>query len=191
VRTDSLDRDLEHLMLVVDLEATCCDRGSIPDAEMEIIEIGACWAYMDGTVVDRCECFVRPTLHPNLTPFCRNLLGIRQEDVDDAATLAVAASSLADFVNQGRGKAIAWGSWGAFDRIQMSRECQRLGISDPIQLPHQNFKQRYAKSRRIGKQVGMLKALELVKLTPVGRHHRALDDAVNVAALLPWAKHTL
>lgn len=46
--TNSLDRDFEHLVLVVDLEATCCDRGSIPDAEMEIIEIGACWAYNDG-----------------------------------------------------------------------------------------------------------------------------------------------
>lgn len=184
--TNSLDRDLEHLVLVVDLEATCCDRGSIPDAEMEIIEIGACWAYMDGTIVDRFECLVRPTLHPDLTPFCRDLLGIRQEDVDGAEALSTAALRLSEFVSRRRDHGIAWGSWGAFDRNQMSRECHRLGIAAPIQLPHQNLKQRFAKARRIGKQVGMKKALELVGLDMQGTHHRALDDALNVARLLPW-----
>jgi len=34
--------------LVVDLEATCSDDGTISGEEMEIIEIGACWATEDG-----------------------------------------------------------------------------------------------------------------------------------------------
>jgi inhibitor of KinA sporulation pathway (predicted exonuclease) len=187
VLVDHWQDPVNRLVLVVDLEATCCDRGSIPDAEMEIIEIGACWAYTDGTVVDRFESFVRPTRHPNLTPFCRDLLGIRQEDVDGAEALSAAALRLGEFVGRRRDHGIAWGSWGAFDRNQMSRECQRLGINDPILLPHQNLKQRFAKARRIGKQVGMRKALELVGLSAQGVHHRALDDALNIARLLPWA----
>jgi inhibitor of KinA sporulation pathway (predicted exonuclease) len=186
VTTNRLDRDPEHLVLVVDLEATCCDRGSIPDGEMEIIEIGACWAYMDGTVVERFECLVRPTLHPDLTPFCRDLLGLRQADVDGAGSLSTAALRFGEFVSRRRDDAIAWGSWGAFDRNQMFRECERLGLADPIQLPHQNLKQRFAKARRIGKQVGMRKALELIGLSAQGAHHRALDDALNIARLLPW-----
>lgn len=183
---DHLEDFVDRLVLVVDLEATCCDRGSIPDAEMEIIEIGACWACIDGTVVDRFECLVRPTLHPDLTPFCRDLLGIRQEDVDGAEVLSTAMFRLKEFVSLRRDHGIAWGSWGAFDRNQISRECQRLGIDDPILLPHQNLKQRFAKARRIGKQVGMKKALELVGLDMQGTHHRALYDALNVARLLPW-----
>lgn len=186
MNTNRLDRSSDQLILVVDLEATCCDRGSIPDGEMEIIEIGACWAYMDGTVVDRFECLVRPTLHPDLTPFCCDLLGLCQTDVDGADALSTAALKFGEFVGCRRDHAIAWGSWGAFDRNQMSRECQRLGIADPIQLPHQNLKQRFAKSRRIGKQVGMRKALELIGLSAQGVHHRALDDALNIARLLPW-----
>jgi inhibitor of KinA sporulation pathway (predicted exonuclease) len=174
------------LILVVDLEATCCDRGSIPDEEMEIIEIGACWAYLDGTVIDRFERLVRPTLHPLLTPFCQELLGLRQADVDDADTLSTAALKFGEFVSRRRDHVVAWGSWGAFDRNQMARECQRLGFADPIRLPHQNLKQRFAKARRIGKQVGMKKALELVGQDMQGTHHRALDDALNVARLLPW-----
>jgi inhibitor of KinA sporulation pathway (predicted exonuclease) len=191
VSTNSLDRSPDQLILVVDLEATCCDRGSIPDGEMEIIEIGACWAYMDGTVIDRFECLVRPILHPHLTPFCQELLGLRQADVDGANTLSTAALKFGEFVSRRRDHAIAWGSWGAFDLNQMSRECLRLGLADPIQLPHQNLKQRFAKARRIGKQVGMRKALELVGLSAQGMHHRALDDALNVARLLPWVAERL
>lgn len=184
--TNSLGRSPEQLILVVDLEATCCDRGSIPDEEMEIIEIGACWAYLDGTVIDRFERLVRPTLHPLLTPFCRELLGLRQADVDDADTLSTAALKFGEFVSRRHDHGVAWGSWGAFDRNQMARECQRLGLADPIRLPHKNLKQRFAKARRIGKQVGMKKALELVGQDMQGTHHRALDDALNVARLLPW-----
>jgi inhibitor of KinA sporulation pathway (predicted exonuclease) len=32
----------------------------------------------------------------------------------------------------------------------------------------------------------MAKACELVGLTLAGTHHRALDDALNIARLLPW-----
>ncbi|WP_438393635.1 DNA polymerase III [Caballeronia sp. DA-9] len=33
----------------------------------------------------------------------------------------------------------------------------------------------------------MVKACEPVGLTLAGTHHRALDDALNIARLLPWA----
>ncbi|WP_338014949.1 hypothetical protein [Aquabacterium soli] len=69
----------------------------------------------------------------------------------------------------------------------MDRECHRLGLNNPIELPHINLKQAFAKARRIGKQVGMRKALELASLQFEGTHHRALDDAINTARLLPWA----
>lgn len=39
-------------ILVVDLEATCSDDGTIPPEEMEIIEMGACWATERGVVLD-------------------------------------------------------------------------------------------------------------------------------------------
>jgi inhibitor of KinA sporulation pathway (predicted exonuclease) len=177
----------DYLFLVVDFEATCCDQGTIPSEEMEIIEIGACWALADGAVIDQFGCLVKPTLHPVLTPFCHNLLGIRQEDIEGAETITNAALMLSTFVAQRSAHAVAWGSWGAFDSRQLDRECLRVGIPNPIELPHQNLKQLFAKRQRIGKQVGMRKALELAKLDLLGIHHRALDDALNISRLLPWA----
>jgi len=43
--------------LVVDLEATCSDDGSILPEDMEIIEIGACWATESGVVLQRFQHF--------------------------------------------------------------------------------------------------------------------------------------
>ena len=177
----------DHLILIVDLEATCCDQGTIPVEEMEIIEIGACWARVDGTVLNRFKCFVRPTLHPCLTPFCKNLLGIEQEQVDRAETLTMVASNFREFVQSYVTEEAMWGSWGAFDRNQLDRESRRLGLSNPIALGHVNLKRSFAKVQRIGKQVGMRKALELASLPFQGTHHRALDDALNIVCLLPWA----
>lgn len=51
-------------ILVVDLEATCANDGSIPAEAMETIEIGACWATPDGQVLYRFQCYVRPLDRP-------------------------------------------------------------------------------------------------------------------------------
>lgn len=176
----------EPPVLVIDLEATCCDKGSIPVDEMEIIEIGACWASVDGCAIDCFQCYVRPTLHPELTPFCQNLLGISQDRLATEDTIASALERLREFTRRHCTNANLWGSWGAFDRNQIQRECVRIGALPPIELTHENLKRSFAKAQRIGKEVGMRKALELAGLEHTGVHHRALDDALNVARLLPW-----
>jgi inhibitor of KinA sporulation pathway (predicted exonuclease) len=53
-------------------------------------------------------------------------------------------------------------------------------------LPHTNLKQRFAKRRKI-QQVGMQRAILMVGLYPLGTHHRGLDDALNIARLVPHA----
>ena len=56
-----------------------------------------------------------------------------------------------------------------------------MGLANPIPLTHLNLKQAYAKTKRIGKQVGMRKALELEGMRLEGQHHRALDDGKRPA----------
>jgi inhibitor of KinA sporulation pathway (predicted exonuclease) len=175
------------MILVVDLEATCADDGSIPEGAMEIIEIGACWATPEGVVVDRFQAYVRPIQQPILTQFCVNLLGIEQKLIDSAEPFSSVAIALQEFVRRHRTPTSSWGSWGAFDRKQIERECLRHGVVDPIGMDHQNIKRLFAKAQRIGKEVGMLKGCELAGVALEGVHHRALDDAFNIAHLLPWA----
>lgn len=74
--------------LVIDLEATCCDSGTIPQGEMEMIEIGAVVADARSLQpVDEFGAFVRPVRHPILTEFCTALTSITQQQVDTARNI--------------------------------------------------------------------------------------------------------
>lgn len=171
-------------ILVMDLEATCCDQGTISPEQMEIIEVGAVWAQTTGEVIDTFQRFVQPLEHPQLTSFCRSLTHIEQGSIDTAPHWPKVAAALTEFACRYSGE--SWGSWGAYDYRQIERECDRHGIENPlVGLAHINLKATFAKARKI-KQVGMAAALQIVGLKLEGDHHRALADARNIARLLPW-----
>jgi inhibitor of KinA sporulation pathway (predicted exonuclease) len=177
-------------ILVVDLEATCANDGSFPPAAMEIIEIGAVWAMPDGAVLDRFQSFVRPRERPTLTPFCMGLTGIRQADVDAAPLFPVAARMLHEFADRRREAGAVWTSWGDYDRKQFARDCARHRVEDPLQLAHENAKRLFTTRQQIGTDVSLAGACELAKIGLEGSQHRALDDAINTARLLPWVLGT-
>ena len=99
------------LILVVDLEATCCELGSIHPEQMEIIEVGAAWCTAEGSVLETFQSYVRPIKNPTLTTFCHKLTGINQEAVDSALDWADVAPTFAAFVSRHNGQ--SWASWGA------------------------------------------------------------------------------
>ncbi|MGY0611381.1 MULTISPECIES: exonuclease domain-containing protein [unclassified Luteimonas] len=85
--------------LVLDLEATCDDQGSVPRKEMEIIEIGA--ALLDPAswrIKEEFNVFVQPVRNPRLTPFCTQLTSITQPDVDPAAGFVEVVAQLQDWL---------------------------------------------------------------------------------------------
>jgi inhibitor of KinA sporulation pathway (predicted exonuclease) len=172
-------------ILVIDLEATCADDGSISSELMETIEIGACWVE-NHTVIGTFQSFVKPVRNQQLTPFCINLTGITQNNIEQAPDFVDATKLLREFVEKYRAPESFWGSWGAYDRKQIDRDCLLHGIESPINLPHQNLKKIFAKTQKIGKEIGMKKACELRNIEMTGNHHRALDDAINITYLLPW-----
>lgn len=175
-------------ILVVDLEATCADDGSVPPEAMEIIEIGAVWATVDGAVLERFQSFVRPILRPILTPFCISLTGIMQADIDAAPCFSVVARKLRDFADRRRQLGAVWMSWGDYDRKQFARDCVRQGVDDPLQLPHENARRIFTLRQHIGTDVSLAAACEMAKIKLEGHYHRALDDAINTARLLPWVR---
>lgn len=171
-------------ILVIDLEATCCDQGTITPEQMEIIELGAVWATPTGQIIGTMQRFVKPMSRPILTPFCCSLTHIKQSDIDNAPSWPTVAAELTVFARLFAGE--YWGSWGKYDALQIERESNRYNLADPLLgLSHQNLKASFAKARKI-KQVGMSTALKIVELELEGEHHRALSDATNIARLLPF-----
>ena len=56
----------------------------------------------------------------------------------------------------------------------------------PLTMHHKSAKRLFAKAQRIGKEVGMARACALAGIALEGQHHRGLDDAMNIARLMPW-----
>lgn len=99
-------------ILVIDLEASCDEGDKLPGDEMEMIEVGAAWATPDGRILAEFQALVRPVLHPRLTPFCSQLTGITQADVDGAPLFPEVAARLASFAQLHQAEGARWGSWG-------------------------------------------------------------------------------
>ena len=171
--------------LIIDLEATCCDAGTIPREETEIIEIGA--VMVDGStlkILDEFVSFVRPVRHARLTPFCTELTSITQEQVDAAPAFAEAMADLGEWANGRPG--LLFCSWGDYDRKQFIRECRSSGISYPFGDNHLNLKLRFSEQQSLRRRYGMASALRKAGVPLVGTHHRGIDDARNIARLLPF-----
>ena len=73
-------------LLILDFEATCNDVAPFPEPQ-EIIEFPTiALSTKTGDVVDYFHEYIRPSMHPKLTPFCTNLTGITQDMVDKGVT---------------------------------------------------------------------------------------------------------
>lgn len=175
--------------LVIDLEATCDDQGAVPRDQMEIIEIGAVW--VDGSTlqpVGEFQTFVRPVRHGRLTPFCTGLTSITQADVDAAPGFRMALRKLEDFIVRHRGtRPPIFGSWGNYDRGQFRQDARHHGVKPSFLGEHLNIKQAFSDALGTRKRFGMARALMRVGLPLEGTHHRGIDDARNIAKLLPYA----
>ena len=75
--------------IVVDFESTCWDKGDPDSSPPEIIEFPAILisASHELCVLSEFRHFVMPTERPRLSDFCKNLTGIEQSSVDDAAPI--------------------------------------------------------------------------------------------------------
>jgi inhibitor of KinA sporulation pathway (predicted exonuclease) len=167
--------------LVVDLEATCDDLGAVPRHESEIIEIGAVLVHGASLVpVAELMTFVRPVIH-QVTPFCTALTTIQQDDVEHALGFVAAAARLAAF-----GEGALFCSWGNYDRNKLAEDAARHGIAPPLGPDHWNLKDGFTRAFGTRRGVGMQGAMQRVGLEPWGTHHRGIDDARNIARLLPF-----
>ncbi len=182
--------DSPAFFLVIDLEATCDQNDRIPRDETEIIEIGA--VLVDGGTlapVAEHQTFLRPVRHPQLTPFCTELTSITQADLAGAPLFPQAIRDLSRFIG---GRDALFCSWGEYDRNQFKRDARRHGVALPFGGRHLNLKKQFSAQLGEERLYGMDGALRRVGLNLVGTHHRGIDDARNIARLLPWClgRHT-
>lgn len=169
--------------VVLDIEHTCTEDGSIPPKDREIIEIGAVLVNTKSSdIVDEYKSIVRPTIHPVVSQFCRDLTGITQSELDESK---IFKHVFLDFLCWLPAKD-DWllVTWGSYDLIQLNIDCSRHGLSPFSPVNFLNLKKAFKEVSGLKKLVGLKKAMEISKGSFSGTHHRALDDAKNAANIL-------
>lgn len=169
--------------LIVDLEATCSNDGSVPRHEMEIIEIGAVMQNSRTFEIEsEFQTMVRPVRHRQLTAFCTELTGIRQHEIADAPLFPEALEATTKWMD-GFADAL-FCSWGDYDRHQFTQDCDYHRIDYPFRSGHLNLKAEFSRTLNRGKRYGITEALRQIGLNFEGSHHRGLDDARNIARIV-------
>ncbi len=166
--------------IIFDLEATCDENR--PNFDNEIIEIGAV-QFEDKVRVGTFDSFIKPKVNPTLTPFCKKLTTITQQDVDRADSFPDVLKKFLEWT----GNHAVFCSWGFYDKKQMIKDCIRYGLNynfiyNHISLKHQFHKVHIAHPVP-ARGVGMDAALKMLNLPLTGRHHRGIDDAENIAKI--------
>ncbi|XP_020152965.1 uncharacterized protein [Aegilops tauschii subsp. strangulata] len=173
--------------VVVDFEATC-----VKDARIfpqEIIEFPA--VLVDGAtgrIESAFRRYVRPKHHPVLTEFCRELTGIRQEDVDGGVDLGEALWMHDNWLKAATAGAgslavVTWGDWDC--RTMLESECRFKGIEKPSYFDRWiNLRVPFQAALGGGGRVTLQEAVRAAGLDWEGRLHCGLDDARNTARLL-------
>ena len=171
--------------IIVDFEATCCDRGSVPRDEMEIIEIGAvALCGDDSEISSEFQAFIKPQRHPDLTAFCTSLTSITQVMVDAAPIFAEQLAAFKTWIDEQEKPVFC--SWGDYDRKQLQQDCGFHQQPYPFNQEHINIKKRFAKNRNMRKAPGLGRALAQMQMSFIGSPHRGIDDARNMARLAPY-----
>ena len=169
--------------LVVDLEATCGD--TIAHHDREIIEIGAVMVNHQFQIESEFQTFVKPVANPQLTKFCTQLTSINQTTVDEAPDFNVAISQFSHWMTAYPNRVFC--AWGDFDRRQIQRDCKRHQLKNPLNITCFNLKTMFARSQQMPGTYALKQAMELANLSFTGTQHRGIDDARNLAKLLPFA----
>ncbi|HXP18255.1 MAG TPA: 3'-5' exonuclease [Streptosporangiaceae bacterium] len=169
------------LLNVIDVESTCWPGGPPPGQVSEIIEIGLTTVDLSASQrIGRHRVLVRPQ-RSDVSPFCTELTGLTQADVEGGLSFTAACRLLAA---EHHARSRPWVSWGDYDRRQFIRQCEATSTEYPFGADHINAKTVFAQAHGLAKPPGMAAALRIAGLPLDGRHHCGADDAWNIAALI-------
>ena len=168
--------------IVFDLEATCWEFPR-PNYIQEIIEIGAIKVDEYAEAVDVFSEFVKPIIHPTLSPFCRELTTINQEDVAAAKRFPEVIEKFKSWLGTDNGSEYLLCSWGYFDRNALQNDCEYHGLEDEWLEHHISLKHQYKDLKKLKKTIGLRRAVENEGFDFEGIHHRAYSDALNLAKI--------
>ena len=163
-------------LVFIDFEFSMPERNRVPKGFFpEIIEAGVV-VVENGKVSDTFSSYVRPTAFPKLTNRCKRFLSISQNEVDSG----ISFQCLIDYFNRlnaaGVAKVVTWGN---MDMKVLRDNCVQSGLPFPFQAQFVDLSMEYKRFFGDQNQTGLWKAVQEYGREGVGKHHKALDDALT------------
>jgi len=176
----TLELELTMNYIIFDLEATCWEHPR-PTHKQEIIEIGAVLVdeYAHATAIF--NEFIQPIYHPTLSPFCKELTSIQQEDVAQAKLFPEVIEAFQEWIGYFDDEEYLLCSWGFFDKKILINNCDLHQLDDEWLDPHISVKHQYKDVKKLSRAIGLKRAVEKEGFEFTGTHHRGIDDAHNLA----------
>jgi len=171
--------------IIYDLEATCWE-GAPNGLEQETIEIGAFCLNDYGEFLGSYNRFIKPILNPYLSPFCKELTTITQEEVNRARIFPQVIEEFQDWAEIFE-KEYLLCSWGSFDKKMFINDCMLHKMEFDWVEKHINLKRQYHEYKKLRRPCGLKKAVEKEGFEFTGIHHRGISDAENLAKV--FKKH--
>lgn len=169
-------------VIVIDIEATCWEKGQIPENQKrEIIEIGICKLNMlDGSIEDKRSYLIKPT-QSEVSEYCAQLTGITHEKLEkEGISFQKACSNIKNKYNSLHR---TYAGYGGFDKSIVESQCKEFDIKFPFSETYLDLKVILCLMSG-EKPIGLLKELELRNIEFEGSNHNGVDDAFNTAKLL-------
>lgn len=167
--------------IIFDLEATCW-QGFTPGWRQEVIEIGALKITPFGEADGKFHQMVKPTEHPGLSSFCKELTGISQEEIDPAGHFPEIVHKFRLWLDDSQEECL-FSAWGHKDELILQAECAYHDIDDAWLEPYIDLKAQYHHLKKLKRKQGLLKTLDKEGMPFEGDHHRAMSDAENLSKL--------
>jgi inhibitor of KinA sporulation pathway (predicted exonuclease) len=180
IRKGRMSKKLDQI-LVIDVESTCWKGNPPPGQTNEIIEIGITLLNIkELQIMETLSILVKPE-RSEISQFCTELTTLTEAQIETGITFQEACNRLKNDFNA---KERTWASYGDYDRRQFERQCRELSIAYPFGPTHINIKNLLSIFEGLTSELGMIDALNHLKLEHTGTHHRGADDSRNIATIL-------
>lgn len=183
-----------EFVVVLDFEAQCDEKTQLK--VQEIIEMPSIILDLSSRqIIDTFHTYVKPEVHAQLFPFCTELTGITQVQVDAGIPLEKALLELDQFlvkhglVDQDGKKKSRWafatcGDWDLRQCLKGEAVYKKIDVK-PYMREWVNIKDFFPFPSYFGaKKPGMATMLELLNMKLEGKHHSGIDDSKNLVRIV-------
>jgi len=161
----------------IDFEFTMPEgRGNPVGFYPEIIEVGFV-SVVNDSIKEQFSSFVAPSKFKTLTDRCKKFLSVQQRQVESGMPF----TELVDLFKKMEADypMTTVVTWGNMDMKVLKQNCQKAGVEFPFKGKQVDLCMEYKRFFGDQNQTGLWKAVQAYGKEGIGKHHRALDDALT------------